>query len=591
MISKRINTSLSSNKIGWILVVSVMLTASLLYYMDARTQYSLHSEPTGDALEYYLMARHFFDRQFVLNNVFLDRLPALPLLLSVIWKFSGVTALAQYLLGGVCFLAIGLITCLVLKRYCNWPIALVSMVIVLFHPAIIQNASRGMTEPLYIFLLFSIILIGFTLPQRPFLLAVPAAVLAAALVMIRQEGLLTASVCLIAFAFYYFKENKLNLKVIAVLLIVALVCIFSEIGFAWYVNENNLVPISYRVGSYYFYKELLEGKVSYGGESRYYALITFFSWLKMHSVGSMSRIVLGSLSKMNAALSYLFFPGGFIIMVCFVLMGLFSSVFIPAFISIPLLAFFVFSFKYNSDIRFLIPFFCLTIPVAMFQLYQIGEKKLKGFRILLHAPMALPLLFGLSLLTNSLRFPETSTGNSVNDSRIADQSNFAIQHKALSLLLEGQFSEAQQAVEKGLTLYPEWAYFHLIKGITSYHSGDLNEALTSVTRATEINPYLAEGYYIKSYILGREQQYEAALQALEAVLEWRPEYPPIRKLLEYNYSRMQRKDKLEQLNKAHLFNYYVTNPVLLSRAMDTFKYWNLVLNRYFPSVTLKYDID
>jgi len=565
-------------KAGFVLLLVV---AGWIYATRAIEVFTETPVPSGDALEYFRLAGSFYQGSPPGENIFLSRYPALPMLLCMIWQLTGITTLVQYLLGGTALLtAVGLIGILAWKR--SGPaLALISLALLLFQPVMIENSALGLTEPLYVLLIVLMLISGRLLAERPYLYLLPAAIVSSLTVLCRQEGGYFAAFVLIVFSVHYLRTRRFSAHLFIALLICTLSALLVLNAYWNYLDRHQLVPMSYRLGSWAFYLDFLSGKAAFNDSNRIYTLMTFFDWLKLHPLSECFRIFLISLWNTGKTFDSMLFPGASLLTAAGLVRSFFGKWRLEAIISLSLLAFYIPAFYFSFSARHLLPFLCLGVPAAMDGLARLAGEipavrssvRRRFFSALLPAAFCMAALFRgylseseISAQSEKLRYPDQSEA----ELRITTH------------LYNGRFAEAGDSVAAGLSRNREYAFFHLARGFLLYMQADKGAAFDELETSISLNPYQTEAYYVAYHLHWREGRREQALGCLERSLEYRPEFPLSRKILESLYRSSGRSAKPELWERKGPFNYYLQHPKLRRMALVSVMWWNQLLQKHAP---------
>jgi hypothetical protein len=572
----------SSTDLPWKVVFILLLAAACwLYVRRALEVYAGAPVPAGDAMEEYLQARHFFQETPGDSNIWLNRWPSLSLLLSMIWHLTGPTALVQYLLSGTALvIAAGVTGILAWKRYGPY-FATTCIVLLLFQPVMIYNSARGITEPLFALLLVLLLACGYLLPKRPLLYLLPLAVIASLFVLCKEEGRYLSTYFLIIFSIYYIKTRQFSLKLLLVLFCCTAVTAFSLYCYRHYIETRNLIPIPYRIGRYFFFKEFLDGKASFNDVNCIYMLMTPFSWLKLHPPDELLSIFFKGLYNAYRTMDSMLFPGASLLVITGLVRFAFDKK-LDFFFILPIAGFYIFPFALHIDNRYLLPFYCLSLPPVLQGLKQIAASptfiRNPNFRNRLAG--AVPIAFCLLALFYGHLFNQGKPP--VQPKSVAYTDYIALQERIIKLLYNGKFNEASTSIEAGLAQNREFAFFYLAQGFIHATEGNKQKAYKDLETSLSLNPYQAEAYYAAYHLLWADGQQQQALSYLERSLEYRPEFPLFRKLLDNIYRSTDRTDKLELLDRKGLFNYYHQHPELRRKAISPVMLWNQLLQKHVP---------
>jgi len=565
-------------KAGFILL---LVAAGWLYLRRAMETYLSAPIPAGDAMEEFLQAERFFLGNPPGENIWLNRWPALSLVLCLFWHLTGKTALVHYLLGGAALLATAAAAGILAWKRCGRPFAMACLVLLTFQPVIIQNSARGLTEPLFSLLLVLLLVCGRLLPKRPLLYLLPTAVIAALLVLCKEEGRLLSGYFLIIFSIYYIKTRQVSVKLLIAMFCCAAAALSALYGYAHYVESHSLIPPAYRIGGYLFYKEFLVGKTAFDDINRFFTMMTPLEWLKLHPPGEWAAIFFRGVSNAYGTFNSMLFPGAALLVIA----GLIRSAFerkLDFFFILPIAAFYLAPFAFHIDNRYLLPFYCLSLVPALQGLKQIAASlsfiRNPDFRNRLAG--AVPAAFCILALFFGHLIRGEETVVKAEADHLPDQT--ALQTALYPMLLEGRFEEAGDSLKVGLSRNPDWAFFHLARGVTLYAAGEKSPAFEHLDRSIRLNPYQMEAYHVAYYLLLREGRRAKALNYLERSLKYRPEAPLTNKLLLQAYNAEGRSDTLDRLKGKTIFNYYLRHPVLRTKAQLSSYTWYKLLSQHLP---------
>jgi tetratricopeptide (TPR) repeat protein len=567
----------------WRLAFFLLLTgAGLLGVLAALDSYKSVPMPVGDAREYFDQARSLSTGNLPEGNIWLSRWPAMSMLLSMIWRLTGVTSLVQYLLGSAALLATALIIFILAMKRSGLSVAVASLIILLFQPAILQTASLGLSEPLFTLLALLLLVSGYLLEDRPYFYLLPAVIILSLFVLCKEESRYLAVIALILFSVRYYRAGRFSIGILIALSACVLTALCSLYFYSHYLEQNNLVPMKYRIGAYYFFKEFLQGKEPYNSVNRCFNMMTFFDWLRLHSPEELFRLLLHGLSNARLAFDSLLFPGASFIFILGLLFSAFSNWTLEFLFLLPLAGFYPAAFAYSSEPRFLFPFCCLGLPAALdgwriITRYVLNRLK-PGFHM--HLDGTVPLVFCFITLFYGYMPVKVATATGSEEKLFPDQS---IAQVYIGVLLEQErFAEADDSLAAGLARNPNWSLFHLERGITSYAAGRKKEAFEHLDKSISLTPYTVETYYVAYYLLARDGQNEKAVTYLERSIKYRPEFPMIRDLLEHIYKDSGKVETIENLNRKGPFNYYLQHPLLYRAIRNQFAQWINFLQNHFP---------
>jgi tetratricopeptide (TPR) repeat protein len=103
---------------------------------------------------------------------------------------------------------------------------------------------------------------------------------------------------------------------------------------------------------------------------------------------------------------------------------------------------------------------------------------------------------------------------------------------AKSLWVTGELDEAQDAIDRALTLDPEWSRAHRLAGDIAESQGNLDKAREAYERALELDPEDAEPLQDLARLANNQMQLDAALRHGKASLALDPHDPQTREYLD-----------------------------------------------------------
>ncbi|WP_413167434.1 tetratricopeptide repeat protein [Capilliphycus salinus ALCB114379] len=92
-----------------------------------------------------------------------------------------------------------------------------------------------------------------------------------------------------------------------------------------------------------------------------------------------------------------------------------------------------------------------------------------------------------------------------------------------SLLLEGQYEEAEKVYRQGIELQPDDPWVHCNLGRSLLYQGKVEEAIPHLQNTIEIEPNLAEAYYNLGNAFTRQNRFEEAVNAYRKAIELEPD--------------------------------------------------------------------
>ncbi|HUU26731.1 MAG TPA: hypothetical protein VM123_02875 [archaeon] len=585
MYSDKKNSTPSS---GWLLFwraafFLILAVGFWVYVRRGLAGYEAAPIPKADALEYFWIAKCHFEGQSPAENPFLDRWPGLPLVVAMFWHLTGVTSAVQYLIGAVSMvLAVMMAGIIAWKR--EGPIlALTSMALLLFLPTCLENANHGLTDSFFAMLAVQFLAVGYLLPQKPLLYAIPAAITAALLVLSREGGHFFVPYALALFMIFYYKRRQFSLRLAAVLGL----CALTALGAFWaqmnYIHKYNLIPMGLRYGIAGFYYEFLQNRVVFYDDHRVYALMSYWDWLNLHPVGDWPGIFLHSFSNLLKIFDSTLFPGASILVAAGIIRAAIGKWTLEALYCLPLIFIYIPYYYLSIETRYLTHFCCIGLPMAISGIVLIANSLSPKSKILSRKRLAaiLPPAFCLIALGSAYFIKEPPNVKVLRNLRFPDQKE--LQTCICSLLMKGRFDEAADSIKAGLSRNPELATFHLANGYVSYIHNHRIEAFENIERSISLNPYQTEAYYVAFHLSWREGQLEKATGYLERSLKYRPEFPITRQLLRDIYQSTGRVDSLKILERKGPFNYYLQHPKLRIDGQKNFLYWCVLLQLYTPA--------
>ncbi len=111
----------------------------------------------------------------------------------------------------------------------------------------------------------------------------------------------------------------------------------------------------------------------------------------------------------------------------------------------------------------------------------------------------------------------------------------------------GDFDQALQGVERSITLNPQVAKSHTLRGRILVELGQTQAAMESLARAIALDPNHAEAYFYRGLIFERIARFERALEQYQLAMEADPEKAQYVLAASEMLIRLERMDEAEQL--------------------------------------------
>jgi len=566
--------------IYWLLFVFILAAGSWIYVHKSLAAYSSAPLPIGDAREYHDMAGLFYEGRPPMNP-WLCRWPGWPLIISTIWMVTGETAAVQYLISAIAMVAAVMLASLLAWKRGGPILGLSSLALLLFLPASMSN-TQGLSDPLFALLLLLLLLIGYRLPEKPLLYALPAAFIVCFFIITRETGRHLALFLLILFSFYYFRNRLFSLKLVIALLICVCTGIVTLLIYYNYRARYNLIPMDLRYGITAFYFEFLQHHEAFYDDNRIYALMSFFDWLKLHPRSNWLKIFFTGFWNLQKVFDSILFTGAFLLVTIGLIRAAFDKWLLEILLCVFLTGLSIPYFIFGNETRFLIYSCLIGLPAAMagFSLVasSLFPKSQLNFRK--NIAVIIPPAFCILALLSAHYITAPPDIITYKSSRYPDQSDSVRNIK--DLLASGKLEEAQDSIKSGLSKNPELAFYHFCRGFILYLQNNEKEAFAELDSSISLNPYQTAPYLMAFHFMWREGRREQALLYLERSMEYRPENPFIRKILKTIDQGIGRPDKKELFDKKGPFEYYVQNPILNKLIFKNCEWWLNLLYKFAP---------
>ena len=457
--------------------------------------------------------------------------------------------------------------------------ALISLFLLLFNPLIIKYSTIGLTETFFVLLILSMYVLWLQADNRRWLLLPVLILVSVLLVLSKEEGVYVFAWMMALFIVRDLRNRCLNVKSVLLLLVMVIAAGSALYLYAHYKEINNILPIKYRIGKFFFYREFLSGKITDYDGAQYFPLMRPIDWLKLHSPGEIFQLLVHSLKALYLALDAYFFPGSTILLVAGIIAAVSYGYIFEALIVLPLVSFYTFQFHLQTELRYPVSFVMLAVPLALVGIETLAVNKLKWKRKSAGLIIAVPvILTALFWNMESYHDPVRIFGQE----KEKPEKNF---EDSLFLGLEsGNWEFVSRVSHEGCSRYPEWIYFNLGSALADYKNGQEQKAYRTLDNLIISVPWIVEIQYIKYYLLQLDNRSAEAAQALAAALEIRPEFGPMQDLA----GKLKIEDYLPESYKlpaesSSPFTIYLKYSFLKRRAMQSFLWWCRMLERQLPS--------
>ena len=568
----------SGNAFSLTLAAILLVAGSVLIVSRTLNYHNTNPVPSGDAQEYFWQAEVIYNLSPSANQM-LDRWPGFPAVVAGLWTITGRSALVQNMASAACQVLACLLIFMVLYRNGKRMAALLSLFFLLFNPLIIKYSTIGLTETFFVLLILCLYVLLFYAGKHRWLLLPLSIAVSVLLVLSKEEGVYVFAWMMTLFIVRNLRNRCFNVKSILLFLITIVAAGSALYLYAHYKEIHAIVPIKYRIGKFFFYREFLSGKIADYDGAQFFSMISPFNWLILHSPEEMFQLLIRSFKALYMALDAYFFPGSTVLLAAGIIAALRYGYLFEVLIVVPLVSFYAFNFHLQTELRYPVSFVMLIVPLALAGIESLNVSRLKWKVKPTGAIIAVTVIFTILFWNmESYHDPVRIFGHE----KEKPEKNF---EDSLFLGLDsGNWEFVSRVSREGCSRYPDWIYFRLGSALADYKDGQGRRAYQTLDNIMASTPWIVEAHYIKYYLLQLDNRPAEAAQALTSALEIRPEFRPLQDLI----SKLEKEEYLQENYKlppesSSPFTVYRKYSFPEKRAMQSFLWWCGMLERQFPS--------
>ena len=575
--NQKIGKLISNNSFQLTIAAILIALGSFVIVSKTSGYHETHPVPSGDAQEYFWQSEVIYNFA-PSDNQMLDRWPGFPLVVAGIWKITGKSVLVQYLASATCHILSCVLIFIFLYKNGKPVAAQLSLFLLLFNPLIIKYSIVGLTESLYVLLILVLYVFLFRSDYR-WLTLLLLGISSVLLVLSKEEGKYVLAWATVLVLIKKFRSRKLNLKIVLSLITMVVAAGAVLFLFILYEEKQGILPISNRIGKFYFYREFLSDKMMDYNLSLSFSMLSPLDWLMLHSPGEIFKLFVHSIKTLYVALDSYFFPGSTVLIISGMIAAIRYGYLYEAVIIIPFVSFFAFQFHLQTELRYPLSFLILAVPLALAGIESFVEHKSK----LRGIPAGVTII---ALLTMSVVFWNM---DSFHDpvkifGRQGDKPEKKFEDSLFLGLDSGNWEYLARVSQEGCRQYPRWIYFRVGFALTDYRNGEVDKACQTLNDIIAEVPWITEIQYVKYYLLQLDGRAVEAAETLVAALEWRPEFKPFRdiagKLKKEGY--LPESYSLPDPGRSP-FTVYLNYSFLEIKTMKSFLWWCSTLDRLFPA--------